>query len=335
MFKKPLCLPYLILEAFTVTVNGSVEPSLSPSSQENVVVCYAADTTTYQGNQNLVNVIIPLSVREIKEGAFEGCSNLVSVIVENPDIWVGKGAFKDCRSLTSFKILGGGYSRQNIREETFKNCTSLTSFPFPNSTTWIKEGAFENCTGLTAVKMPDALHVVESRVFKGCSNLTTLYMPFSVRWRSIEEDAFEGTKLNQIIWEKGRLYLPELGQFPRGIEHWQKTSSGRLERVLLEEEEEEEESVQETAENACESEGGHAQEKENAHDEAIVFGSPLFSEGGQVREKPDPCDEDENSFDEMSSSSEARSSDASKDDDEDRTDGGTSSDSDEWDPHKN
>ena len=70
------------------------------------------------------DIIIPDSVTEIDDFAFEGCSSLTSVTIPNSVITIGKSVFRNCSSLTSITIPD---SVTSIGYEAFCGCCSLTT----------------------------------------------------------------------------------------------------------------------------------------------------------------------------------------------------------------
>ncbi|MGL5437004.1 MAG: leucine-rich repeat domain-containing protein [Lachnospiraceae bacterium] len=98
-------------------------------------------------------VIIPNSVIEIGERAFEGCSSLSSVHVPDGVVSIGAYAFGDCKRLTSIRL--------------------------SNTLTDIEHNAFQN-TGLTSITIPTSVERIGFEVFLGCCNLVNIAIPSGV-----------------------------------------------------------------------------------------------------------------------------------------------------------
>lgn len=81
-----------------------------------------------KGNDNIVSITIPGSVKDIGNNAFEGCTKLERVIFTNPgqasgNLIIRVSAFQDCKKLTECEIPARAYQ---VVGNIFKDCTSLT-----------------------------------------------------------------------------------------------------------------------------------------------------------------------------------------------------------------
>ena len=133
------------------------------------------------------NTIIPNSVTEIGESAFEGCSALKSITIPNSVTEIGGEAFKGCSSLESITIPN---SVTEIGEYAFEGCSSLVSIAIPNGVTEIGGSAFEGCSSLESITIPNSVTEIVYETFKGCSSLESITIPNSVT--EIGDYAFEG-----------------------------------------------------------------------------------------------------------------------------------------------
>ena len=85
--------------------------------------------------------VIPNSVTEIGNQAFDGCTNLESIVIPN--------------SVTT------------IGSQAFSGCTKLESIVIPNSVTTINYGTFEGCINLKSVTLGDKVTRIDMNAF-GC-----------------------------------------------------------------------------------------------------------------------------------------------------------------------
>ena len=110
------------------------------------------------------NTIIPNSVTNIGNSAFDGCPLLTSITIPNSVTSIGNYAFRECHDLTSITIPN---SVTSIGEEAFRDCRRLTSITIPNSVTSIGESAFSDCEYLTYVTIPNSVTSIGGNAFYG------------------------------------------------------------------------------------------------------------------------------------------------------------------------
>jgi hypothetical protein len=170
---------------------------------------------------------IPDSVTEIGNLAFN-CS-LTSIVIPNSVINIRNRAFDTCEILTFVTI---GNSVTNIGEEAFIACYNLISITLPPSVTRIGKGAFEACFSLIAIDVdennpvyasengilfnkaktiliqypagkpgtdyviPDSVTGIESKAFNGC-NLASITIPRNIT--SIGDMVFSDSDLIFIV----------------------------------------------------------------------------------------------------------------------------------------
>ena len=102
----------------------------------------------YVNNELLTEVIIPNTVKEIKDYAFYQCEDLTSLTIPNSVTSIGERAFQDCDRLTSLEISD---SVTSIGERAFYWCVGLTSVVIGKSVTNIGAQAFQYCRSLVEV----------------------------------------------------------------------------------------------------------------------------------------------------------------------------------------
>lgn len=193
-------------------------------------------SSAFVGSNCPKDIVIPASVTNIADGAFDGCLEINSIVVDkdnatynsenncNAIIETATGtpillcnntiitsavrnidvdAFR-ATGLTKIKVEEGHPlydSRDNCNAiiETKTNTLLLgfdTSF-IPTSVTRIGKGAFSKCT-FSSINLPASLTVIESKAFSGCANLTEIKLPNTLT--SISDSTFQGcSSLDNII----------------------------------------------------------------------------------------------------------------------------------------
>ena len=160
--------------------------------------------------------VIPDSVIEIGNNAFEDCGNLLSITIPNGVTTIGSAAF-ECTSISAIDIpesvteIGGSSFRQCVKLEeidipknveyiesyTFYYCKALQKVTIKGNITGIGYYAFSICSSLKEINIPNSLKEIGDCVFGDCSNLENIELPDG--FEKLGEKAFVGCeKLTQI-----------------------------------------------------------------------------------------------------------------------------------------
>ncbi len=115
----------------------------------------------------LTTVILPSTITEIGEGAFEGCASLTTLTASGVTK-IGSDAFRGCTSLTTLPS-----AAKELNDFAFAQ-SGLTSAALAELT--LGDGVCVECTSLTSATAPDEL---PNALFAGCTNLTTLTTGFA------------------------------------------------------------------------------------------------------------------------------------------------------------
>ena len=135
----------------------------------------------YLNGELVTNLVIPNTVTEIKDYAFQGYTSLTSVTIGNSVTSI-YDAFRGCTSLksitvdennTAYKSIDGVlYSKDGKTLIVYAPGKTDKTFEIPNSVETIGDSAFEGCTSLTSVTIPNSVTTIGNFAFQGCYSLT-------------------------------------------------------------------------------------------------------------------------------------------------------------------
>ncbi|MEE1253883.1 MAG: leucine-rich repeat domain-containing protein, partial [Paludibacteraceae bacterium] len=169
--------------------------------------CYKPRKLVIAGKE-VKNLVIPSSVKQIKDYAFYKCSGLTSVTIPEGVTSIGRAAFADSESLKSVTIpasvksigLAGTFQGCTALESVqwnATNCTidqnsdgeyyspfcdlsSITSFTFGSNVQSIPAYLCYGLSGLTSITIPASVTSIEDGVFRNCSSLPSITIPEGV-----------------------------------------------------------------------------------------------------------------------------------------------------------
>ena len=142
--------------------NGDLHNESKAFVYEHQVLFNKDKTTLIAYRSKDTNYIIPNSVTNIGDKAFEDCKSLVSIKIPNSVTYIGDKAFWKCISLNSINIPN---SVTNIGNFAFSWCKSLTSINIPDSVTYIGNCAFCKCSSLPSKIKSDIINRFGEKVF--------------------------------------------------------------------------------------------------------------------------------------------------------------------------
>lgn len=143
----------------------------------------------------LRKVIIPYTVKEIKQNAFNGnntieevefqikggkgvtkignfafanCTNLKSIVIPDTVTEIGSDAFYNCSSMTNIKL---STKIKQISYEMFHSCRTLEELNIPEGVTYIGAGGIANCSALKKLSIPSTLTSISDNVFYGSNSI--------------------------------------------------------------------------------------------------------------------------------------------------------------------
>ena len=166
---------------------------------------YAINAYAFHSRDELVSVVIPDSVTEIGEEAFNWCDNLVSVTLGGGVELLGLYSFSGSLAIEYNVYLGGCYlgNESNpyfafIMMQDEDNATEAKIHP---DTKVICDGAFSFVNTLQSVELPMGIKRIGDETFYYCKALETLVIPSGVS--VIGENAFASSGLKTIVIPSG------------------------------------------------------------------------------------------------------------------------------------
>ena len=132
-----------------------------PSNHDNTEVYLIGDQSFEY--ENIISIVIPNTVTDIKSNAFYQCAKLETVIL--------------------------GESVANIDNKAFFKCTALNSIVLPDSLKYLGAYTFAYCSNLKSIHIGSSIIELESRTFYDCKNLTSIYFNGTIdEWNSIPKN---------------------------------------------------------------------------------------------------------------------------------------------------
>ena len=143
----------------------------------------------------VTKVILPETIAEIGENAFEECTALTEVNIPDTVEKIGEYAF----SWSGVKKITLPSRITKIESGVFDICRKLEQVVFPEGVLEIGSSAFGGCSGLKELNLPENLEIIGDYAFSGCTALEITEIPANVK--QIGEFAFSdcGTLGKKII----------------------------------------------------------------------------------------------------------------------------------------
>ena len=224
---------YTVTDDGVLTISGSLRdgclvPFKSKAPFRHLVI---ADGIGYVGKENfkgleqLEEVTLPSSVKEIRSEAFAYCGNLKCINIPEGLVTVGEYVFRGCVSLSGLhlpktlsKIKHGAFmscdALEKIRipkgaelgDDVFCGCDSLRDVVLPKDLEVIPEAAFQVCKSLESITIPESVLRIERLAFSGCDKLQNIKLPEREDIK-IAENAFGKEVKCEVKCEDGVSYV--------------------------------------------------------------------------------------------------------------------------------
>ncbi|MBR6415867.1 MAG: leucine-rich repeat domain-containing protein [Bacteroidales bacterium] len=210
-WKDGSSMAYSISEDGVLTVSGCLFdgctiPIKSKVPFHHLVIAegvQAIGIENFTGFDELEELTLPSSVKEIGNEAFAFCRKLRRVHFSEGLLTIGKEAFRGCVSLGGLHL---PETLEIIREGAFIGCDALQKVRIPKSVKSLEDSVFSGCDNLGGVILPKGLTEIRGGTFHGCSALESIKIPSTVRY--IGQWAFAGCdKLQDVVIPQGEVRL--------------------------------------------------------------------------------------------------------------------------------
>ena len=104
---------------------------------------------------NIETIVIPDSITEIGNQAFDGCSSMINNPIHSNITFIGDDAFKNCTN------------------------ANFNDLKLPNNLTYLGYFAFSGCNGIINVTVPESVKSICANAFDNCKSLKSLSLPFA------------------------------------------------------------------------------------------------------------------------------------------------------------
>lgn len=180
--------------------------------------------SAFKNHKELVRVVLPSTVKIIRDYAFYGCSLSLMYLPNNLqhlgvksfayntkmkfvqlakyDCYYGKSAFLGCTNLSTVNLNG------TVRPSTLKSIlpsSNIKTLKFLTSTTSIQPSMFYGYQYLGSVEIPNTVECIMSKAFSNCKKLNKVVIPNSVLY--ISKDAFKDSPKTIIYCQSGSYAL--------------------------------------------------------------------------------------------------------------------------------
>ena len=185
-------------EGITITgYKGDGSSIYVPEFINGIAVTKIGDNA-FDSNHDIVAVILPNTVTEIGNEAFNNCSKLTKVTAGGLEK-VGDFAFFNCSRLKEVNTKNDMGSVREIGKGAFYGCQGMSEVYFGSRLAELGEYAFARCSNLNYAIFADennALTEIKDKTFFECTSLTNFDIPQSVT--GIGPLAFKGSGISQV-----------------------------------------------------------------------------------------------------------------------------------------
>lgn len=136
----------------------------------------------FDGCDKLSEISLPGQMTEIESRMFYGCDNLISVTIPEGVETIRSGAFSNCKALENVSLPS---TLKQIEDSAFNTCTKLSTIRIPEGVTELGNDAFNQCFELTSVYLPTTLTRIGQRTFARCESVSVYYAGSEENWSNV------------------------------------------------------------------------------------------------------------------------------------------------------
>lgn len=174
--------PYLIVDG--VLLSSDTNLMLMDENTGTIVVPESVTSIgegTFANVNGMKRIIIPSTVKEIRQNDFYANATLEEVIIlTDGNKWleiIGNSAFCECSNLKKIYIPN---TVKKIGRYAFSGCNSLSDVSLSNNIVKLENGVFIKCSNLKEIIIPEGIKEIGDNVFQNCVNLKKITFPKSL-----------------------------------------------------------------------------------------------------------------------------------------------------------
>ena len=145
----------------------------------------------FYSNNDITEVILPSSIKEIGDSSFSQCKNLKKINLPEGLLKIGKYAFSNC----AFEEITLPSTLQGLENDAFSDCYSLQNVVLNEGLKKIGDWAFAKCV-IEEITLPSTLQKLGERVF---TYINKLHFNISPQNIEIDDNAFKNTGIGNLI----------------------------------------------------------------------------------------------------------------------------------------
>lgn len=157
-------------------------------------------------------VVLPSTLKQIQDKAFEGCTNLVAIDIPASVDYIQAQAYGTTPSVESITVDEGNatYIAKNNclidkRSNTLVVGCKNSVIPSDGSVTEIGQSAFWGCNTLKELRIPETVNRISSYALVDCKGLTEINIPDSVT--EFGAMSLYGTSIHEVTFPKDTTYI--------------------------------------------------------------------------------------------------------------------------------